>query len=307
MAKITMLVGVAGSGKSTYAEELKKQGAVVVSSDAIRGEMWGDENEQKDPQKVFQECHRRIKANLRAGKWVVFDATNLSARRRESFLRDIGKLADCKECVVFITPPDIIMYRMKTRERKVPVEVIYKQLCGFQCPLEYEGWDYIRVKWDDTCVYESMGDYILECYRTPNDNKNHSTDTVADHIDASSLYFAVNYGYRKDVEVDLIVEALKYHDIGKPQTKVFCNSKGEPTKDAHYYGHQNYSAYIYLMTAFNTVAEKGDVDRVCKIANLIQFHMEHFFRSPESLEKFYKKTGLGRELAIIHKCDMAGH
>jgi hypothetical protein len=48
-------------------------------------------------------------------------------------------------------------------------------------------------------------------------------------------------------------------------------------------------------------------DYVCRVANLIQFHMEHFFRTEENLQKFYDKTGLGKELFIIHDCDMAGH
>jgi hypothetical protein len=35
--------------------------------------------------------------------------------------------------------------------------------------------------------------------------------------------------------------------------------------------------------------------------------MEHFFRAPEALHKFYTKIGFGKELEIIHTCDMEGH
>ena len=42
---LTMLVGVAGSGKSTVAKQIaQKSGAHIHSSDAIRAEIYGDEN-----------------------------------------------------------------------------------------------------------------------------------------------------------------------------------------------------------------------------------------------------------------------
>lgn len=86
-----MMVGVAGSGKTTFAKKLEKRGAIVVSSDAIRKEFWNDESNQQKPHKIFEECHRRISYLLKEGYWVVFDATNLSARRREEFLKNFVK------------------------------------------------------------------------------------------------------------------------------------------------------------------------------------------------------------------------
>jgi len=209
--------------------------------------------------------------------------------------------------VVIITPPQVIKERMKNRERKVPNEVIEKQLRSFQCPFEYEGWDNILILWDNTCLEEKTEKYIELCDKIKNDNHNHSTETVSDHIDMALLHLGVNYSCGHDVDIELLTEAIRYHDIGKPFTKVFTNSKGEPTKEAHYYGHQNYSAYIYLMTHPEIYFNEVRNYKRLIVANLIQFHMEHFFRSPENLEKFYKKTGLGAELDIIHKCDMAAH
>lgn len=307
MVKFIMMVGVAGSGKSTYAKGLESSGqALVVSTDAIRRELWGDENDQQNPAKVFEEAHRRIKYLLKSGHSVVFDATNLSARRREGFLKQLPK--DCyKECVVIITPPEVINVRMAYRDRKVPPEVVEKQIKSFQCPYYYEGWDDINVVWDFECMLEDSEKYFTLCEKTANDNHHHSTDNVNEHIDMATLYFAVNYAYRKDLDTKLIAEALRYHDIGKPQTKVFHNAKGEPTEEAHYYGHQNYSAYLYLMTHASLIYDEVRADEVLKVANLIQFHMEHFFRCDNALDKFKRKTGLGKELDVIHKCDMAGH
>lgn len=56
MSDLIMLVGVSYSGKSFYAELLAKQtGAVIVSSDAIRGELWGDENDSAIPQRYLKQ------------------------------------------------------------------------------------------------------------------------------------------------------------------------------------------------------------------------------------------------------------
>ena len=50
-----MLIAVAGAGKSTFARTAKKHievmtgtECVICSSDAIRGELWGDESDQRD-------------------------------------------------------------------------------------------------------------------------------------------------------------------------------------------------------------------------------------------------------------------
>lgn len=196
---------------------------------------------------------------------------------------------------------------MAYRDRKVPPEVIEKQIKSFQCPYYYEGWDNIKIHWDLECAFEDAEDYFTLCEKTKNDNHNHSTANVNEHIDMASLYFGANYAHRHDLNVKLIAEAIRFHDIGKPQTKVFHNAKGEPTDEAHYYGHQNYSAYIYLMTHVALLYDEIYFDFILRVANLIQFHMEHFFRTPEALQKFYKKTGLEKELEIVHKCDVEGH
>ena len=48
MPKLIMMVGVAGSGKSTVAMRYAlTQSAIIYSSDAIRAELYGDENCQK--------------------------------------------------------------------------------------------------------------------------------------------------------------------------------------------------------------------------------------------------------------------
>lgn len=82
-----MMVGLPASGKSTYAKELAEEmKAVICSSDAIRKELYDDENSQNNNEEVFKLLHSRIKECLREGKNVIYDATNINSKRRRAFL-----------------------------------------------------------------------------------------------------------------------------------------------------------------------------------------------------------------------------
>ena len=94
MPKLIYMVGVAGSGKSTiamrFASHMKEE-VVLLSSDAIRGEIYGDENCQKNPGRVFDIMHQRTVDALSQGISVIYDATNLSCKRRMNFLKSLQK------------------------------------------------------------------------------------------------------------------------------------------------------------------------------------------------------------------------
>ena len=82
-SKLITLVGLAGSGKSTYAKTLSdKYGYKIHSSDALRKEMFGDENanSREQNERMFAELHRRIKDDLKNGINVIYDATNINKR-----------------------------------------------------------------------------------------------------------------------------------------------------------------------------------------------------------------------------------
>ena len=116
MSKLIIPVGVPGSGKSTLAATIP--GAIVLSSDNIREELFGDANLQyteeyaakKIKQKkidtsdlsdekllalkihlcnasVFGTLNYRVKKALKEGKDVVYDATNISAKTRKGILK----------------------------------------------------------------------------------------------------------------------------------------------------------------------------------------------------------------------------
>ena len=90
---LMMLVGIAGSGKSTYAKSLSKY-YTIHSSDDLREEMFGDvnENSRESNAKLFDELHRSIKEDLKSGKDVIYDATNLNRKRRLGFLQELKNI-----------------------------------------------------------------------------------------------------------------------------------------------------------------------------------------------------------------------
>ena len=71
-----MLCSIHGAGKSVCAEKYAKdhKNTIIHSSDALREELFGNVNDQNNNEVLFTELHRRIKADLSAGKNVIYDA-----------------------------------------------------------------------------------------------------------------------------------------------------------------------------------------------------------------------------------------
>lgn len=308
MSTFTAMVGIACSGKSTIASQIAAStGALIISSDAIRGEIYGDENCQRDPGRVFDIMHQRTVAALSKGISVIYDATNLSCKRRMNFLKSIAHINCEKVCMVVVTTPEDIEERMKLRDRKVPMEVVHKQLCQFQCPNYYEGWDKIKVHYNSALedCQASYRQLWREC-NIPHDNPHHSLNVKEHMIKTEEAAEALVW---KDNDLSLVNEkwVARIHDIGKARTKSFTDHNGNPSEVAHYIGHQNYGAYYSLIfdsTDFD-IPLNDSLDNAC----LIQWHMEHYLRNGSALDKFYKMIGpkLEKRLHCLEKADEAAH
>ena len=64
---LLMLVGLPGSGKSTYIKNHFNQNLHVHSSDDIREELSGNVNNQDINKEVFELLHKRVKDDLKNG------------------------------------------------------------------------------------------------------------------------------------------------------------------------------------------------------------------------------------------------
>lgn len=146
MSKLIIMVGLPGSGKSTYATKYTtKDRTTLVSTDEIRRELYGNPETQGNAQEVFNEAYRRIEIALRAGDTVVFDATNLKARNRRYLINKYRPIADTIIAEYINTPIDECIMRDELRSRTVGYEVIQRMARGMTEPRLDEGFDLVHI------------------------------------------------------------------------------------------------------------------------------------------------------------------
>lgn len=297
-----MLVGMPGSGKSCWADQMALQGISVHSSDAIRAELLHDENCQDNPRMIFREMEKRAMADLKQGHSCIYDATNVSRKRRISFLRNVpGNIR--KVCVLFLVQPEVCRKRDAERSRTVGTDVIDKFLRSFHCPYWYEGWDEIIPVIDDA----SFSFPIESMVSFPQDNPHHRL-TLGKHMQTAYQYCIAN-DHPYEVQI-----AAAYHDCGKFFTKKFENSKGVPTESAHYYGHENYGTYLFLLDAYqgNERWKYGGFEKTLYIAQLINWHMRPFeawgvLEEPKDADRKLLGEQMISDIINLHAADAQAH
>ncbi len=147
MSKLIMMVGLPGSGKTTYAKHLSNtlNNVVVHSSDAIRKEMYGVEKEQCDPGHVFSLLHKRAVIDLRCGKDVIYDAINIKADDRKRAIQAITNDVPTVEKIALIMDTDLEACKDNnaSMHRHVPEYAYERMLATFSRPEFSEGFDQI--------------------------------------------------------------------------------------------------------------------------------------------------------------------
>lgn len=123
MAEVQILVGAPGSGKSTYAQEL---GLAIICPDSIRGELTGNEVDQRATRQAWDIAFTRMTLLGQKGIPFVLDATNVKRRDRSAVARHINLTfpGATLVAVVFTTPLEECLRRNAQRARVVPEEVI---------------------------------------------------------------------------------------------------------------------------------------------------------------------------------------
>lgn len=166
-----IVCGIPGSGKSTWAA---KQKGTVISTDVIRGELFGDESAQYSdeflkgmgyrPDRLSEEKKRSICAgevfslakemasDAIAREDVYFDATNISPRGRRSLLEAIPH--DRAYADIIIVPLKTALERNASRERHVPEDVIRSMHRRFVMPSCDEGFEAVRAIYSERGLEE---------------------------------------------------------------------------------------------------------------------------------------------------------
>lgn len=287
---LILLVGIPGSGKTTFAEKYIKENpnTIHLSSDKIREELWGNEATQGDNNEVFSLMQSRTIDALNNGQSVVYDATNITRKDRSYIISLCPKFAKIECCVVW-APIETCVERDAARKRTVGKEVIDRMLKRFQAPYYDEGIDEIKVVWNtpDDFNQETYVNNLINASDIPHDNPHHTLN-IKYHCNEAYRY-AVNHHFPS-----YLLMAAKYHDIGKPYVKAFLDSKGNPSESAHYYQHQCVSAYMYY----------GIDKHNFFIAWLISTHMDTYLNT-----KYYNKLPLylKKQVDLLNEADLNAH
>lgn len=150
---IYILVGLPGSGKSTWvSKKILEENLVIVSTDDIieniakeknltYSDVW--ESSIKHATKLSEKIFLNA---LYDGKSIVWDQTNMTAKKRKTILSKIQR--DYKKvCVVFEAPLDVIKERLVKREKetgkRIPEFVLINMLKSYEEPNLSEGFDKI--------------------------------------------------------------------------------------------------------------------------------------------------------------------
>ena len=122
-----MLIGIPGSGKTTYSKELsEKYSAKVISSDKVRQLYVGI-----DEKEVFPKVYKLCVEELKSGKNVILDATHITpkVRKRTFDALDAYGIAYDKVAIFVDTPVEECIRRVEIRNQNpeelfLPLEVI---------------------------------------------------------------------------------------------------------------------------------------------------------------------------------------
>ncbi|MEV6812959.1 polynucleotide kinase-phosphatase [Micromonospora sp. NPDC051296] len=105
---LVALVGVSGSGKSTFARRHFAP-SQVLSSDAFRAMVADDENDQSASAEAFDALHYVAGKRLRAGRLTVVDATNLQPHARAALVR-VAREHDVLPVAIVLDVPEALAW-----------------------------------------------------------------------------------------------------------------------------------------------------------------------------------------------------
>jgi predicted kinase len=158
ITRLVILMGLPGSGKTTLAQYLLTASPErrLISTDAVRAQLFGDEAVQGPWLQVWQEVQQQLQqavAQISQGQIpdAIYDATNTARKQRRRVLT-LARSLGFKEIVGFWLdlPLEVCLARNHQRDRVVPEAVMlrmHRQLLGAPPALEEGFTSLIRQSW----------------------------------------------------------------------------------------------------------------------------------------------------------------
>lgn len=272
MPELILLIGLPGAGKSFYTKKYEYDriflhNTTILSSDQVRKELYGDENDQTHNEEVFEYIKKTTVKKLELGQRVIIDATNITRKSRKSITDFVEQyLSGFYEYgfikfVVIATPYYKCLENNRKRSRQVPEFVIEKMYKQFEFPTYLETVHKIEIVYPFTIDKDFYGiKHPFERLLTFSHDTPYHKLTVGEHMKKT-------YEIMQLLTSDkVLLKAAELHDIGKP----FCKEIIEEEGRARYYNHANVGSYE---TMFYAKYAKFDKEETYQLINLIQFHM----------------------------------
>jgi len=153
---VVALIGVSGSGKSTFAKQHFKT-TEVLSSDYFRGLISDDENNQEVTAQAFDTLYYVANKRLELGLLTVIDATNVQKEARAKILQ-LAREQNCQAVAIVLNLPDKICkernsertdrnfesYVITKQSEQLRRSVRHLQKEGFRCVYELKSEDDIE-------------------------------------------------------------------------------------------------------------------------------------------------------------------
>jgi protein phosphatase len=145
---LVVLVGAAGSGKSTFAARHFAPDE-ILSSDRFRELIAGDAADQRATRPAFGRLHRELSRRLAAGRLTVVDATSIEPAARRALVQRARSAGVPATAIVFDLPATVVLARNAARpERTVEEEIVRRHLARLRSqlddpmrPIPREGFD----------------------------------------------------------------------------------------------------------------------------------------------------------------------
>lgn len=150
MAKLFMMMGAAGCGKSTWCKK-HITNEVYISRDEIRFSLVAEDEEYFSKEnEVFRIYAEKINTALAAGKDVIADATHLNRASRNKLIKEIHVPVEEINVIWIKTPLDEILRRNAEREGRafVPVSQVRRMYYSIEEPSFEEGISKIYIVQD---------------------------------------------------------------------------------------------------------------------------------------------------------------
>ena len=148
MAVLHLMIGIQGSGKSTYSKKLSKElNCVIASTDEIRIRY-----PQLEEKYVFPEVFKLCAKELSEGRDVIFDATNITPKVRTRNISAIKDLYCDFNIYAYFINTDVEICKKRVEKRNtlegeifIPLEVIESYSKNIIPPSEEENFDKIII------------------------------------------------------------------------------------------------------------------------------------------------------------------